>query len=52
MALKIKYRFKTLIMYQIYIDDAEKNKISKQKFFYQHPLRLTTEVTNYVLNSI
>ena len=36
--IKMKYGFKTLIMYQIYIDYAEKNKISKRMFFYQHPL--------------
>ena len=38
MPMKIKYGFQTLIMYQIFIDYAEKNKISKQMFFYQHPL--------------
>ena len=38
MPIKVKHGLKTLIMYQIYIDYTEKSKISKQMFFYQHPL--------------
>ena len=38
MPIKIKYGLKTLIMYQIYIDYAENNNISKQMIFHQQPL--------------